>query len=325
MRAIIPVAGLGSRLKPHTHTMPKVLLNVGGKPIIWHIVDKVMNAGITKATFITGHLGGKIKEYVSDAFPELEADFVEQQSLEGLGHAIYTAFPTVHEEEVFIILGDTIFDVELKPLLAKKCNSIGVKRVKNPERFGVAVTEGNKILRLVEKPAEFVSDLAIVGLYHIVEPEVLHKELKRLVETDTRTRGEIQLTDALQGMLDRGSSLTTFDVSGWYDCGKPETLLATNKHILTNAAEDVSREGSVIIPPVHIDETAVVKNSIIGPFATLDRGVVVENSIVRDSIIGRDSKISSTLLERSLIGTNSEVTGKFKQLNMGDSSSIEFI
>ncbi len=141
MRAIIPVAGIGSRLKPHTFSTPKVLLNVGGKPIISHIIDKLLEEGINKATFVIGHLGEMIKEYIQSEYPKLKSDFIEQKNKEGLGHAIYTAIPTFDEKEIFIILGDTVFDVDLKTVFKLKHSSLGVKKVEDPRRFGVAVIE----------------------------------------------------------------------------------------------------------------------------------------------------------------------------------------
>ncbi len=161
MRAVIPVAGIGSRLKPHTYTTPKVLLNVGGKPIIGHIIEKLLDERITKATFVIGHLGDMIKSYVQREYPTLKADFVIQEQMEGLGHAIYTAIPTFDDEEIFIILGDTIFDVNLKEVFKNKHSALGVKYVEDPRRFGVAVIDDGQIRKLVEKPLISVSNLAL--------------------------------------------------------------------------------------------------------------------------------------------------------------------
>ncbi|HEX2984660.1 MAG TPA: nucleotidyltransferase family protein [Ignavibacteriales bacterium] len=167
MRAIIPVAGFGSRLKPHTYSLPKVLLNVGGKPILGHIIEKLLSENITKATFIIGHLGEMIEEYVKTTYKELDASFIEQQEMLGLGHAIYTAIPTFDEKEIFIILGDTIFDVDLKQVFKQKSTSLGVKEVDDPKRFGVAICENGRIVKLVEKPQTPISKLALVGLYYM--------------------------------------------------------------------------------------------------------------------------------------------------------------
>ena len=221
MRAIIPVAGVGSRLRPHTYMLPKVLLNVAGKPILAHILDKIIGEGITEATFVVGHMSDKIREYVSSAYPKFSAEYVEQEERLGLGHAIYLSRNTIGGEPVLIILGDTIFDVDLKPVLKNGVSSLGVKHVEDPRRFGVAEKVNGHISRLVEKPENPISNLAIVGLYYLKNARLLVACLNELVDKDIRTKGEYQLTDALQMMIDRGEKMTTFDVEGWFDCGKP--------------------------------------------------------------------------------------------------------
>ncbi len=324
MRAIIPVAGIGSRLKPHTYSTPKVLLNVGGKPIIAHIIEKLLEEGVKKSTFVIGYLGEMIKEYVIENFPEMQSDFIEQEKMEGLGHAIYTAIPTFDEKEIFIILGDTIFDVNLKDVLNKKQTSLGVKYVDDPRRFGVAVLEDGYIKKLVEKPQNQVSNMALVGLYYIANPDALVKSLNMLVEKDVRTKGELQLTDALQMMIEGGEKITTFPVEGWYDCGKPETLLSTNQFLLDQKSVSKKFENVVINRPVFIADDAEIKNSVIGPYTTVDKGCKIEDSIIRNSIVGSNATVSKSLLENSIIGNNSLIRGSYKRLNSGDSSEIDF-
>ncbi len=324
MRAIIPVAGLGSRLKPHTYSTPKVLLNVGGKPILAHILDKLLDEEIHKATFVIGHLGEMIKDYVLNNYKSIQADFVEQKEMEGLGHAIYTAIPTFDDEEIFIILGDTIFDVNLKDVFKKKQTALGVKEVDDPRRFGIAVVNDGSIKKLIEKPQTPVSNLALVGLYYIRNSKSLIKSLNQLVENDVRTKGELQLTDALQMMIEDGESITTFPVEGWYDCGKPETLLSTNQFLLDNKSVNKNYESVVINPPVFIAESAEIANSIIGPYATIDSGCKIEECIIKNSIVSSNAHISKTLLENSIIGSNAIIRGMFKRLNSGDSSEIDF-
>lgn len=324
MRAVIPVAGLGSRLKPHTYSTPKVLLNVGGKPILGHIVEKLLEEGISKATFVIGHLGDLIKEFVEKTYPAMKAEFVEQKEMEGLGHAIYTAIPTFDDDEIFIILGDTIFDVDLKNVFKNKQTSLGVKEVDDPRRFGVAVVNNGNIKKLVEKPQEPVSNLALVGLYYVSDSSALIKSLNELVQKDVRTKGELQLTDALQMMINSGHKIGTFPVEGWYDCGKPDTLLATNHYLLDQKSVHRKFDDVVINEPVFIAEDAEISNSVIGPYATVDKGCKVEDSIVRNSIVGMHAQVSKSLLDNSIIGNNSVVKGSFKRLNSGDSSEIEF-
>lgn len=324
MRAVIPAAGFGTRLKPHTYSLPKVLLNVGGKPILGHIIDKLLSEGITKATFITGYLGEMIVEYVNSKYPQLQADFVEQKELLGLGHAIFVAAPTIDEDDVFIILGDTIFDVELKKVFQKKETSLGVKTVEDPSRFGVAVCEKDHIVKLVEKPKDMISNLALVGLYYIADTRLLVDSLNDLFEKEIKTRGEYQLTDALQLMIEKGERVTTFPVEGWYDCGKPETLLSTNRYLLSKNGTTKKYEGVVINEPVFISEKSVVKNSILGPYTTIAEGCEISDSIIKNSIISPGAKVEKSILDNSIIGNNTVVKGNYKKLNAGDSSEIEF-
>jgi glucose-1-phosphate thymidylyltransferase len=324
MRAIIPVAGIGTRLRPHTFTLPKVLLNVAGKPILGHILEKVIAEGVTEATIVVGYLSEKIREYVALAYPGFRVDFVEQEERLGLGHAIYLSRQALSGQPVLIILGDTIFDVDLKPVLRGAHSSIGVKEVGDPRRFGVAVTRNGFITQLVEKPEQPVSNLAIVGLYFIRSTTLLDACLSELVRKDIRTKGEYQLTDALQMMLDRGEQMTTFAVDGWYDCGKPETLLSTNRTLLEKSASPRTIPGVVIRGPVSISPSAVVTHCVIGPNTTIGDHAVVSDSIVQNSIVSENARVARSVLENSIIGLGARVEGSYKRVNVGDSSEIEF-
>jgi len=323
MRAIIPVAGVGTRLRPHTYALPKVLLTVAGKPILGHIIDKIKAEGITEATVIVGHMGDKIFDYLSKTYPEFRFDFIEQEERMGLGHAIYLSRRTLNTEPTLIILGDTIFDVDLGPVLAARESSIGVKTVDDPRRFGVAVVENGYITRLVEKPEQPVSRLAVVGLYCIQRPQVLAECLEEMVSRDIRTKGEYQLTDALQLMIERGERMRTFPVEGWYDCGKPETLLATNRALL--ARNSLSREipGVVVNNPVYIAPSAVLSDCVVGPFASVGDHAEISEAVVRNSIISQGARVSRVLLDNSIIGNDSVVVGSYKRFNVGGSSEIE--
>lgn len=324
LRAIIPAAGFGTRLKPHTFSLPKVLLNVGGKPILGHIIEKLLSEQIYNATFVVGYLGEKIVEYVKKYYPELNSNFVTQDIALGLGHAIHVAVPTIKEEEIFIILGDTIFDVDLHSVFQKKMSSLGVKYVEDPSRFGVAVCNDGLISKLIEKPQTPISKLALVGLYYIRNTNLMIESLNELFEKEIKTKGEYQLTDALQLMIEKGEQFTTFNVDGWYDCGKSETLLSTNRFLLETKGTNRKVDNNVIIDPVYISENAIVKNSVIGPFTTISENCVVEESIIRNSILSPNSRVEKSMLDNSIIGMNAIVKGNYKKLNAGDSSEIEF-
>ena len=218
---------------------------------------------------------------------------------------------------------DTIFDVNLNSVFSNNCSMIGVKEVKDPSRFGVAVLKDGAVEKLVEKPTEPISNLAIVGLYYISNAQALADCLNELVKNDIRTNGELQLTDALQLMHEHGEKICTFPVEGWYDCGKQETLLETNKILLNEKCTDKTFENVVINNPVFIANDAKIKNSIIGPYATISKGSKISESIIKNSIIGENSEITASLLEGSIIGNNTMIKGSYKKLNTGDSTEIE--
>ncbi len=323
MRAVIPVAGVGTRLRPHTFTLPKVLLNVAGKPILGHILDALLRQGIERATIITGYLGGLVEEFVKKRYGMMDIDFVDQEDRQGLGHAIWMGRETYGGESLLIILGDTIFDVDLSLAFQSGMNSLGVKEVDDPRRFGVVVRNGDGMVnRLVEKPETPVSNLALVGLYFIKNGDLLNSALDELIKNNMRTRGEYQLTDALQLLIESGEQFTTFPVEGWYDCGKPETLLSTNKYLLEKSGGNGRREGSIVIPPSYIAPNAIIERSVIGPYASVAEDAVVRDSIIKDSIISYGATVTCSILEQSIIGNEAELNGVFNCMNVGNSSKI---
>ncbi|HUI30254.1 MAG TPA: sugar phosphate nucleotidyltransferase [Candidatus Acidoferrales bacterium] len=325
MRALIPVAGVGTRLRPHTYSLPKVLLNVGGKPIVGHIVDKLCDIGIKEISVVVGYMGDMVQEYLTKNFKANFKFFFQEERL-GLGHAAHVALSgDSSDEPLLIILGDTVFDVDLKPLLQSEYSSIGVKKVDDPRRFGVVETADGSVRKLIEKPDRPTSNLAVVGLYFIKSPRKLTDALDEVIGKNIKTKGEYQLTDALQIMLDRGERITFFEIDGWYDCGKPETLLETNRHLLKKTKHFKRRDDVVIIPPVYIADSAKIENSVIGPNATIDLGVTIKDSLIRDSIIGAGASIQNSLLEGSIVGQNAQLKGSFKRVNAGDSTEIDFL
>lgn len=327
MIAVIPVAGFGTRLRPHTYTIPKVLLNVAGKPIIAHILDSLVGHGIKDVTIIVGHMGDQVESYVRSHYPTLHTEFVEQGEPLGLGHAIWCARETFNHDPLFIILGDTIFDADLEALFRLPTSAIGVKPVDDPRRFGVVELKADgTVARLVEKPAQPPSNLAIVGLYLLRNTPLLIECLEYLIASDTRTKGEYQLTDALQCMVERGESIAVFPIEGWYDCGKPEALLETNRFLLDRWMQAVSPPTDVIIlPPSYVAPTAIIERSVIGPYATIGEGAIIRDALIRNSIIGSGALVTAVVLNDSLIGNNAVVAGSFHQLNVGDSSQINYV
>lgn len=322
MKAIIPVAGVGSRLRPHTLSNPKVLLNVAGKPIIGHIMDKLIASGIDEAIVIVGYLGNMIEEWLLKHYT-IKFTFVTQKQLLGLAHAIWMCKPFVEANEpLLIILGDTIFDVDLESVLNSQFSTLGVKEVEDPRRFGVAVTSNKKIMKLVEKPDTPISKLAIVGLYFLKHAGSLFSSIEHLIDKEIKTKGEYQLTDALQLMIDGGETFTTFPVHGWYDCGKSETLLSTNEILLKENTSEKKYYGCIINNPVFIAETAILEHAIVGPNTTIGEQAVITNAIIKDSIIGNDARVENIMLEHSIVGANASINGTPHAINVGDYSEI---
>lgn len=322
--AVVPVAGVGTRLRPHTHSTPKALIHVAGRPILAHILDDLVAAGVRDVVLVIGHMGDRIRAYVDSHYAdgEMRVHYVEQPEAQGLGHAIHLTAGVARGRPLLIILGDTILRADLAGVLSRGRSTIGVKQVEDPRRFGVVEMEGERVRRLVEKPEVPPSNLAIVGIYYLTDGDKLFDALDELVEHDMRTRGEYQLTDALQILLDRDQALETFTVDGWYDCGKTETLLETNRELLEAQGKPVQIAGSVIIDPVVIDPTAKVENCIIGPSVSVAAAATVRNSLVRNSIINRGALVENSLLSASIVGENASVVGNFKNLNVGDSSEV---
>ncbi len=324
MKAILPVAGVGSRLKPHTHTIAKALLNVAGKPILQHIMDELVSLGVDEAVLIIGYLGDQIKDWAEKTYPNLKLHFPEQTVRKGLAHAIAMAEPYIGEEPCLIIFGDTIFDGNIKGAIETDFDgALGCKMVDDPRRFGVVEMDGDTVTKLVEKPDYLREMPAMVGLNVIKKSKLMFDCIRELIEKGIKTKGEYQLTDALQLMVDHGAKLTMFPIDGWYDCGKPETLLETNKYLL-NKTGSHHKEGKevVIIPPVFIHEKAKVVNSVVGPFVTIDADAVIVSSVIKNSIIGIGAEINNQILKDSLVGDMAKVKGIFRILNVGDSSEL---
>ena len=322
--AVIPVAGVGSRLRPHTHTVPKALINVAGKAMVAHIIDELFAIGVREFVLVVGYMGDRVRDYMTRHYPEVTVHYVEQPERKGLGHAIYLTRDVVGDRDMLIVLGDTIFRVDFGNVLSGSVSQIGVKEVEDPRRFGIAEMNGQRVERFVEKPKEPKSKLAIVGIYYLKDSPSLFNALEDLIRHGKTTAGEYQLTDALQALLTAGVPMETFPVEGWYDCGKPETLLSTNRDLLEmrNGTHIPNVDGSVFIPPVAVDPTAVVKSSVIGPYATIAAGAVVEGSVIRNSIVNEGARVNHMLLDASLVGEDAIVEGSFRRLNVGDSSEI---
>ena len=324
MKAIIPVAGTGRRLKPQTHTLPKALINVAGKPVLGHILDELIPAGVDHVVLVIGHLGETIREYVENNF-DIRVDFVKQEELQGIGHAIHLTRDLIDQDEpVLIVLGDTIFKADFESVIGGPTSAIGVRAVEDPSRFGVVQVKDHRITRFVEKPEIPISNLAIVGIYYFIRAGILFDALKEVVSEELPPDGQYDLTDALEKMLEKGEPIRAVTVNGWLDCGEPDALLQANRFLLEEEGTGGEREGSIIIPPVSIAPSAEVFRSVIGPYVTVGEGATVSDSLVRDSIVHSRAMVENCLLDRSLVGEAAVVRGNFQRLNVGDSSVVDF-
>ena len=328
MKAIIPVAGAGTKLRPHTYTQPKALIPLAGKTILSIIVDQLHEAGINDFIFIVGYLGEKIQDFVKAKYPNLTCHFVYQNERYGTGHAIDLAKEIVGSEEVFIVLGDTIAEYDVPEMLNTPYSMLGVKKVDDPRNFGVAeIDDDGFISRVVEKPAIPKSNMALVGIYKIKETDFLFTCLKKIIEKGDRTHNELSLTDALECMIQSGAKFKAFKVQNWFDCGKKETLLQSNATLLKKFGGKVLDqerfENTIIIPPVSIGEGCDIKNSVIGPNVTIGDSTVLNYTIVKDSIIGSFSKLYDVVLDDSLIGSDTGIKGETRSLNIGDNTDID--
>lgn len=322
MKVVIPVAGEGRRLRPHTNTVPKPLLEVAGKPILAHILDPLLQLDIDEIIFVIGYLGNQIKEYVSENY-SFRSSFVKQDRLLGLGYAVSLALNKLEESDVLIILGDTIAECDLGEFTTKSDYVLGVKQVDDPTRFGIADIKDGIVTKLVEKPKDPPGNLALIGLYYFKRIAMLKSELAKLVESDRKTSGEIQLTDALQGMIESGTKFRASEVESWHDCGKKETILKSNQHFLKSANFSGSHNGSKIVPPVYISESAEIRKSTIGPNVSIAKSVSISDSVIENSIIGESSNVKNADIKDSLIGRSVLVSNYKGTLNLGDNSIIE--
>lgn len=330
MKAIIPVAGAGTRLRPLTYTQPKSLIPVAGKPIIALIIEQLCEEGIEEFVFIIGYLGEKIRNYVNKAYPNLKKEFVVQDSRQGLGHAIWMSRDSIKDaDEIIIFLGDTILELNLRAFLDMPSSCLAVKRVEDPRNFGVIeLGTDNYVKKVVEKPKIPKSNLAIVGLYKINEVHALLAALEDLVESDQRTHDEFQLTDGLMKLIGDGHKFSSMKVDNWFDCGKKEILLETNAQLLDKegyaSGHLPTYDNTIIIHPVSIGQDCKIKNSIIGPHVTIGDNVNINYSIVKDSIIGNFALIDEVILTQSIVGNDAAIKGLSQSLNIGDNTEIDF-
>jgi len=327
MKVIIPVAGVGTRLRPHTHTQPKTLVPIAGKPILAHIIDDLIGYGFRQFVFVLGYMGEKVENFVRTHYQDIQAEFVNQEPREGSAHALWVARHSYEQEnEILIVLGDTIAPLDYNKLLKTKYSVVGVKKVSNPMLFGIVqVGKRGEVVSLVEKPKIPKSNLALVGIYKIKNVPLFLESIETLLQKDLKTQNEYNLTDALMLMIEKGETIQTMPVEHWYDCGKRETLLEANA-ILLNKNEFKNQvpvfPNTIIIPPVSVGKNCKITDSIIGPNVAIGEDTILSNAIISNSIIGSYSELANVVLKDSIVGNDSSLKGESYVLNIGDNAEI---
>jgi glucose-1-phosphate thymidylyltransferase len=324
MKVIIPLAGKGTRLRPHTHTVPKPMLKVAGKPVMDYVMDDVAKLkGVEQVVYITGHLKEKVEAHARSAFA-IPGVFVEQQVQDGTAGAVELARPYV-DQPVLIIFVDTIFDADLSVVETSEDDGIiWTKEVEDYQRFGVVVTDANgHMTQIVEKPSTPISKRANIGLYYIRNWKLLYEGIAHVL-AQPANKGEFYLTDAFQFMIDKGAKIRVIDVAGWYDAGKLDTLLETNRTMLEKgrAAQLGTVRDSKIIEPVRIEPGAVVEGSTVGPNVVIGAGTSVRGCTLRDTIVGEKSTLDGCTLHDSMIGDAVVLEGVTGVVTLGDHAEV---
>ena len=327
MKVIIPLAGKGTRLRPHTYVTPKPLLRVGGKPVMSYILDQLREMDIREVVFITGYLKEAIESYIRTEYPDFTATFVEQAVQNGTAGAVKLAEPHA-ADELLIIYVDTLFDADLAAIRDQPEDVAGVlwvKEVEDYQRFGVVVTDKDGYMkRIVEKPKDPISRLANIGLYYVRDWRLFFQGIDHALEGPKGPGDEFYITDAFQFMIDHGARLKTLPVDGWYDCGKLETLLSTNRHLLESgrAQRPTGGRNVRVHDPVRIADGVVLEDVEIGPNVTIETGCTIRGSRLRDVIVGERTQIEACDLHDAVIGNDVIIQGVRGSVSLTDHSEI---
>jgi glucose-1-phosphate thymidylyltransferase len=319
---ILPVAGLGTRLRPQTWTRPKPLVSVAGKPMLEHVLDRVLPLEPEQIVFITGFLGDQIEAWGRNHL-DVPVAFVEQPEMRGQTDAILRTRDLV-DGDALILFPDMLFEADFSALERVDADVVMfTKEVEDPSALGVAVVENGRIVRLVEKPREPISNLAVIGIYYIRCMADLYAAIEEQMRRGLSLKSEYFIADAIQLMINSGAKVISMPVSEWEDCGNAEALLSTNRFLLERqGAVSAPRQGAVIVPPSHVADDAIVEDSVIGPFASIGPGATVRGSIVRDSIVEEGAELVDALVDKSIVGRRASVRGLARRLNIGDDSVV---
>jgi len=327
MKVILPVAGKGTRLRPHTHTKAKSLVNVAGKTVLEHIIERLQSVDVEEYIFIIDENGQQIIDFMGQKFPALKCSYCVQQERLGPAHAVALAAPSVRQgDDLLVVFNDTIFVTDLTTIPTLCNNADGLiysKEVEDYQRFGVNVLEGDTIVDMVEKPDTPISRLAQVGLYYLKDGAGFISAIEATIAAGETVKGEYYLPSVFMRMIGAGLKFKAPEIDAWLDCGKPDTLLETNRFLLKGRHHIHGEvQDSVLLEPVHVEQGAVIRNSIIGPNVSIAAGSVIENSVISDSIINTDNIVSHLILDHSLLGDSVNLLGSPRRMNIGDHSHI---
>ena len=329
MKAVIPLAGKGTRLRPHTHVLPKPLVRVAGKPVLAHLLDDLAGFGITEMVFIVGHLDEVVRRYMKEAYPGLRVHYVVQAVQDGTAGAIKLAQPYA-DGELLILFADTLFEADLSPARTLSPDwgaVIWTKEVEDYHKYGIVITDRDGAMtRIVEKPKEPISRLANIGLYYVRDHALLFEGIDHVLASPPAASGEYYLTDAFQYMVDRGARIRTAPVDSWHDCGSPEGLLDTNCHLLKSGRATTAPGARLadcrLTDPVRVEDGVVAEGSVLGPNVTLERGAIVVDSRLANTIVGAGARVEGARLRGSLVGAGATVLGLDGQVSVADHSVV---
>jgi glucose-1-phosphate thymidylyltransferase len=329
MKIVIPMAGFGTRLRPHTWSKPKPLVSVAGKAVLGHVLDMFSDVPeVEEVIFIVGYLGEQTEDFMAEYYPDTPARYVVQDEMLGQSHALWLAREHL-QGPMCMVFVDTLIETDLSDLASETVDAIAwVQPVDDPRRFGVAeVDDKGRVQRLVEKPQDLSNNLAVVGFYYFKEAERLVAAIENQMQSGTQLGGEFYLADAINVMLEDGLSMRVETVDIWKDCGKPDALLETNRYLLDNQRDNTvdasQRDGTIVISPVYIHPTAAISESVVGPYASIGPQCVIQRSIIRNSIIEAGALVQESVLDESIVGQNVRVVSQPRRLNIGDNSEVD--
>ena len=324
MDIILPVAGFGSRLRPHTWSKPKPLVTVAGKAMLAHVLDRVMPLQPGKIVFITGYLGDQIEAWAREHYPETELVFVEQPEMLGQSDALYRTREHV-DGDALMIFPDALFEADFTALHTLDADGVAFTYyVEDPSAYGVALAdETGYMTGIIEKPAEPVSHEAVVGIYYFKDWQALMRAIEQQFDQKIMLKGEYFVADAIQLMIKDGARFEISQISVWEDCGNAEALLDTNRYLLgAEPPSPAQRAGSLIVPPSYVHREAVLEDAVIGPYASIGAGTLVKNSVIRDSIVEENSEIVDAILQRSVVGSKVTIHGSARSISVGDNGKV---